>query len=49
VYTFVNISNLLGEGWAYYILFGVVELAVTALIFVTAWRWEIETPSTKEL
>jgi Family of unknown function (DUF6326) len=39
VYTLVNISNLVGESWAYYLLFGVVEIAVTLFIFVIAWRW----------
>ena len=39
VYTLVSISNLVGEGWAYYLLFGVVEIAITLLIFFTAWRW----------
>ena len=39
VYTLINISNLAGESWAYYFLFGAAEIAVTALIFVTALRW----------
>ena len=39
VYTLVNISNLIGESWLYYLLFGIVEIAVTLFIFVTAWRW----------
>ncbi|MGH2778210.1 MAG: DUF6326 family protein [Actinomycetota bacterium] len=41
LYTLVNISNLVGEGCAYYILFGVAEVAVTALVFFTAWRWPV--------
>ena len=32
LYTLVNVSNLIGETWAYYILFGIVEIAVTLLI-----------------
>ena len=41
LYTLVNISNLAGEEWAYYILFGIAEIAITALIFLTAWKWPI--------
>lgn len=39
LYTLVNISNLLGEPWAFYILFGIVELALTLLIVGKAWKW----------
>lgn len=39
LYTLVNISNLIGETWAYYILSGVVELAVALLIVGYAWKW----------
>jgi hypothetical protein len=39
VYTAVNIGNLVGETWAYYLLFGIVELALTLLIAGYAWRW----------
>jgi hypothetical protein len=39
VYTLVNISNLIGETWAYYILFGVVEIVLTCLIVGYAWKW----------
>ncbi|MHB9033405.1 MAG: DUF6326 family protein [Anaerolineae bacterium] len=39
LYTFVNISNLVGETWAYYILFGVVELLFTLMIVWNAYRW----------
>ena len=42
LYTLVNISNLVGEGWAYYYLFGVAEIAITVLIFFTAWRWPVK-------
>jgi hypothetical protein len=44
VYTVVNVVNLIGEfGWAYYILFGLAEIAVTILIFFVAWRWRVLT------
>jgi cbb3-type cytochrome oxidase subunit 3 len=39
VYTAVNIGNLVGETWAYYLLFGIVELALTLLIAWYAWQW----------
>jgi hypothetical protein len=39
LYTLVNISNLVGEDWAYYFLFGIAEIAITVYIFFTAWRW----------
>jgi Family of unknown function (DUF6326) len=39
LYTLVNVSNLVGEGWAYYFLFGIAEVAITVHIFFTAWRW----------
>jgi len=31
LYTLVNISNLIGETWVYYIFFGVVEILLTGL------------------
>ena len=39
LYTFVNISNLIGETWAYYMFFGVVEIVLTLLIVWYAWKW----------
>jgi hypothetical protein len=42
LYTFVNISNLVGEEWAYYFLFGIAEIAITVHIFFTAWRWPVK-------
>lgn len=39
LYTVVNISNLVGESWAFYLLFGIVEIAITLLIVWYAWRW----------
>ena len=39
LYTLVNISNLIGETWAYYIFSGVVELVLTFLIVWYAWNW----------
>ncbi len=42
LYTLVNISNLVGESWAYYFLFGFAEIAVTVYVFFTAWRWPLK-------
>jgi len=42
LYTLVNISNLVGEGWVYYVLFGIAEIAITVHIFLTAWRWPLK-------
>ena len=39
LYTAVNIGNLVGETWAFYILFGIVEMALTLLIVGYAWKW----------
>ena len=39
LYTFVNISNLIGETWIFYIAFVVVEIALTLLIIGFAWKW----------
>jgi hypothetical protein len=39
LYTFVNISNLIGETWVYYMFFGVVEIVLTFLIVWYAWKW----------
>jgi hypothetical protein len=39
LYTAVNIGNLVGETWAFYIFFGIVELALTLLIVGYAWKW----------
>ena len=47
LYTFVNISNLLGETWAYYIFFGIVEIVLTLLIVLYAWKWSSNTTISK--
>jgi len=39
LYTLVNISNLIGETWAYYIFFGIMEIVLTLLIVWYAWKW----------
>jgi cbb3-type cytochrome oxidase subunit 3 len=39
LYTAVNIGNLVGETWAFYILYGILEMALTLLIVGYAWKW----------
>ncbi len=38
-YLLVNIGNLLGESWAYYYLFGILEVGLIIFIFVISLRW----------
>ena len=38
-YTGVMLLIALGGGWAFYILFAVIEVVLTLLIVWTAWRW----------
>ncbi len=39
VYLLVNIGNLIGEEWGYYILFGSLEIGVVIFIFLISLRW----------
>ena len=39
LYILVNISNLIGESWAYYLAFGVLEIVLALLIVWYAWTW----------
>lgn len=39
LYTLVNIGNVVGETWWYYLQYGAVEGLLTVTIFVLAWRW----------
>ncbi len=32
-------ANLVGEGWAYYLLFGVLEILLAGLVVRYAFRW----------
>ena len=38
LYTLVNVGNLL-ESWVYYVVFGLLEIALTLTIVATAWKW----------
>jgi hypothetical protein len=39
------VSNLLGESWVYFFLFGLLEIALTLTIVATAWTWPRREPS----
>ncbi|MFY0666327.1 MAG: hypothetical protein JXQ97_17015 [Natronospirillum sp.] len=39
LYTLVNVGNVIGEGWLYYLFFGAVEVVLTLCIIVYAVRW----------
>ncbi len=39
LYTLVNISNGIGESWAYYLLSVAAEIVLTCLITWFAWKW----------
>lgn len=41
LYIGVSAGNLVGESWAYYLLFGALEIAVAALIVRHAWSWDV--------
>ncbi len=45
LFTLVNVSNLIGEDWVYYFLFGLIEIALTLTIVATAWKWPRHEPS----
>ncbi len=39
VFTLVGVSNLIGETWVYYLLFGILEIVLTLTIIAFAWKW----------
>jgi hypothetical protein len=39
VYTFIGIGNLIGETWAYYWIYGVLEIVLSVSIVITAIKW----------
>ena len=40
LYTLVNIGNLVGETWIYYWIYGLIEIAITIIIIITAVKWK---------
>ena len=47
-YAAVNVFTLIGETWAYYLLFGAVEIVLSLLIIRTAWKWPKQEISARE-
>jgi hypothetical protein len=43
LYTLVNIGNMVGEKWAYYIIYGVIELLITLMIIIKSIKWPKKT------
>jgi hypothetical protein len=39
LYILVSVSNLIGESWAYYLLFGVLEIGLAGLVVAYSYRW----------
>jgi hypothetical protein len=39
LYTCVGIGNLIGETWAYYWIYGVLEILIAVFIVLTAIKW----------
>lgn len=39
LYVLVSVSNLIGESWAYYLFFGVLEIGLAALVVAYSYRW----------
>jgi len=42
LYILVSVSNLIGESWAYYLFFGVLEIGLAGLVVAYAYRWRGE-------
>lgn len=40
LYIFVNIGNLVGETWIYYIAYGVIEIILNITMIFIAFRWK---------
>jgi hypothetical protein len=40
VYTLVNVGNIVGETWAYYWIYGIIELVFTIGIVIFALKWK---------
>ena len=40
LYILVNIGNLIGETWVYYIFYGVLEIAINMYIVYIAFKWK---------
>ena len=39
VYILVEIGNMIGETWIYYLVYGIFELAITIIIIINSIKW----------
>ena len=39
IYTAIQLAVVSGSGWVFYVVIGLLEAALTALIAWTAWKW----------
>jgi uncharacterized membrane protein len=39
LYLMVSIQNIIGETWAYYIFYGIIEALLLVLMIWYAWKW----------
>jgi len=46
LFTLVNIGNVIGESWIYYLFYGALEAILTVSIAVLAFLWLRPTPTT---
>jgi hypothetical protein len=42
LYVLVNVGNLIGETWAYYWIYGILEITMTIAIIIVATKWTKE-------
>jgi len=38
-YVFVEIGNMIGETWIYYLVYGIIEIIITIFIVIKAIKW----------
>ena len=43
LFTLVNIGNIVGETWAYYLMYGIIEIIITVMITIISIRWKKKT------
>ena len=39
IYIFVEITNMIGETWIYYLVYGIIEVIITLFIIIKAIKW----------
>ena len=40
LFTLVNIGNIVGETWVYYLMYGLIEIVITILIIIVSIKWK---------